>query len=42
MTIKFKVVYKDTKGDYKEMRFSKLHCALTFAKGMDGIILNAK
>ena len=41
MKIKFKVVYKDTKGNYKEMRFSSLRCAYTFAEGMDGIILNA-
>lgn len=41
MKIKFKVIYKDTKGNYKAMRFSNIRCAYTFAIGMDGIVLNA-
>lgn len=41
MTIKFKVVYKNTKGNYSTMHFRNLRSAETFAQDMDGIVLYA-
>lgn len=40
--MKYKVIYKDSKGNYQTIKFKNLHCANTVAEGMNGIVLNAK